>query len=246
MGFKHLALLLLAAGFMAGPALADRYVVQASDLPALYSGDAAEYLLNIEPQSGMVPFTASLLGTFTVPAAPAAPGMAAAPGAATTCSTAATEATPRLQGEPCDMTDACGPMPASYTSDTGFTGVMSSIYTAISVPAEIQQIYNWYLKEPGALTVQERVGNGVVRFVMAIDRAPTGDTSSRPDLLKPQSTAGTVRSSNGVGVRGTPWGGPGGAAIANGTALNLVPPADGPWYQVRGGGWVCGLWLNLQ
>ena len=230
---------------MSGIAHADRYVIQFGDLPNVYSGDSTEYLLSLEPQAGMLPPTPVTLATITVPAAAPNPGATVPPEGTTMASTALTEPTPRLQGQTCDMMDAAAPMGAPYTSDAAFMSALSAVYS-ITVPAEIQQVYNWYTKEPTGLTTAERVGNGVVKFIMASDKPPTGDANSRPDLLKPQSTGGTVRSANGVAVRAAPWGGPGGAALPSGAALQIVPPANGPWYQLRSGGWVCGLWVNLN
>lgn len=239
-------LLVLVMSGIAGEARADRFLLQVGDMRPVYCGDANEYIGSLEPQSGMVPSTPGMLVTLPPPPAAPAPGVAVTPEAANQCNRAATEPTPRLQGMPAEMSEVI--QPPSGPPDAAFLAQLNAVYS-ITVPAEIQQAYEWYLKEPAGLPIASRVGNGVVRFIMAVDRSPTGDTAARPDLLKPEATSGTVRSSNGVSIRGAPWQPGAGGAIAQGGAVTVIPPADGPWYQIQsaqGNGWVCGLWLDLN
>ena len=237
------ALVLALGPVLASPARADRFLVQIGDLKPVYCGDARTTILQFEPNTGMVPATVTTLATVPPVTVQPAPGVAVTPEAVAAANSAANEPTARLQGMHCNMVDVT--QPQSGPPDATFLAALNAVYS-ITAPAEIQQVYEWYLKEPAALALGSRVGNGVVRFIMAVDRAPTGDAASRPDLLKPQATTGRVRSANGVSARGTPWQAGNGGSFANGANLTIVPPADGPWYQVQGGGWVCGLWLDLN
>ena len=243
---KVLVCLAVLVLIMTGAARADRFAIHVGDLPAVYSGDANEYLVTLEPLTGMMPPTPAALAAVVVPP-PAPPTNAQVPPEAVTlCSRAMTEPTPRTQGMPVEMADVMKPQ--TGPPDAAFLAQLNAIYT-ITVPAEIQQVYEWYLKEPAPLAIGSRVGNGVVRFIMAMDRPPTGDANASPAGLKPEATRGTVRSSNGVSIRTAPWQAGSGGAIASGAQVTIIPPADGPWYQVQSGsgnGWVCGLWLNLQ
>lgn len=230
---------------ISGDARADRFLLQVGDMRPVYCGDSSEYILSLESQAGMLPPTPALFATVTPPAPAPAPGVAVAADAVLLCNRANTEPTPRLQGMRAEMAEII--QPQSGPPDAAFLAALNAVYS-ITVPDEIQQAYEWYLKEPAALPIGPRVGNGVTRFILAVDRPPTGDTAARPDLLKPEATSGTVRSSNGVSLRNGPWQ-PDAGAITQGTALTVIPPADGPWYQVQspqGNGWVCGLWLDLN
>lgn len=231
---------------VAGDAHADRYVIRVAGLTPVYCSDANEYLISLEPQTGMRPPTPAALATMTTPPVLPPPAVAVTPEATTLCSRALTEPTPRTQGMNAEAAEVI--QPPSGPPDAAFLAQLNAVYT-ITVPEEIQQAWEWYLKEPAGLPIGSRVGNGVTRFIMAIDRPPTGDSAARPDLLKPEATSGTVRSANGVSIRSAPWQPGAGAALPQGAAVTVIPPADGPWYQIQsasGNGWVCGLWVDLN
>jgi hypothetical protein len=229
---------------LAAGARAERYAVQLNDGPTIYVGDCNEALTNYEPATGMKAPTPQSLAALVVPAAPAPPAVPA--GSSTLgarVETAGQDPTPGTEGDLTDVTDPV-PMPP----DAAFMEALNRVYT-ITDQNEINAVWAWFQKESPGLALDQRVGNSVVRFIMAVNKAPTGDTNAAPDKLKPEATRGVVRSSNGVGVRASPWGPSGGAAIPSGASLEIIPPAQGPWYKVRTGGgegWVAGVWLDLQ
>lgn len=225
---------------------ADRYVIQIGDLPPTYVGDATEYCTALEPQSGMTPPTAKSLSALTVPATVARPGVTVTPESVGLASRVATEVPQRQPGEQLDTTELIEPPTTPPTAE--FRDQLARIYS-ITAPDEIDAIWMWCEREPADLPFGSRVGNAVVRHILALDKPLAGDSTARPDLLKPNATRGTVRANNGVSIRGQPWGAGTGNNIPTGASLEIIPPADGPWYQVRsasGTGWVCGLWLDLQ
>lgn len=236
----------LLAGVMAGlsgSAQADRFLVQIGDMKPVYCADAQTYLSSFETQTGMRAPTPAMLAAIPAVGAQPNPAVAVTPEAAALANLAVTEPAQRVQGMHANMSEVI--QPQSGPPDAAFLAQLSSIYS-ITVQAEIQQVWEWYLKEPAALPLSAKVGNGVVRFVMAANRPPTGDTSANPATLKPEATSGRVRASNGVSVRSAPWQPSSGNSLGSGAAVTLVPPANGPWYQLQGGGWVCGLWLDFN
>lgn len=238
--------LLCAALLFAGltsQAGADRFLVQVGDMRPVYCNDAAGTLVSFEPNTGMVPPTAATLAAIPVVTGQPVPGVAVDPLAVTQANRAATEPTPRLEGMHADMGQVI--QGQSGPPDAAFLAELNRVYS-ITAPAEIQQAWEWYLKEPNTLPIGSRVGNGVVRMIMALDRPPTGDTQAAPANLRPEATGGTVRAGNGVSIRSNPWLPGTGNALNTGATVTLVPPANGPWYQLQGGGWVCGLWLDLN
>jgi len=131
------------------------------------------------------------------------------------------------------------------TPSAAFTALLKTVYNCTD-PKELAILWKRFGTEPASLSLAERVGNAVVKQIVETKRTVAGDSMARPDLLKPAATRGTVRSANGVGVRATPFGTSAGQSLANGSAVDLVPPAQGPWYHLKSGGWVAGLWINLQ
>jgi len=111
--------------------------------------------------------------------------------------------------------------------------------------AEQQAVWSWFLAEPSALTEEERIGNAVIRHILATGRSRN---EAKIEALNPTATRGSIRSSNGLTTAASPWGRRGTILVA-GTQLKLIPPADGVWYRIdssSGSGWICGLWLDLQ
>jgi hypothetical protein len=88
-----------------------------------------------------------------------------------------------------------------------------------------------------------RVGNAIVKTVLARDEDLGG---ARRAGLNPAASEAQVRAGLGVSVRSRPWGPIAGETIPSGTVLRLDPPADGVWYRLQAGGWVCGLWLDFR
>lgn len=233
----------LVLGGMTGTAGADRFLVQVGDMRPVYCNDAAGGLASLEPNTGMVPPNATVIAGMTPMPGQPAPGVAVDPAAVTQANRALTEPTPRLEGMHANMSEVI--QGQSGPPDAAFLAQLNSVYS-ITAPEEIQQAWEWYLKEPATLPISSRVGNGVVRMIMALDRAPTGDSQAQPSQLRPEATSGVVRATNGVSVRSNPWQPGTGNALGTGATVTLIPPANGPWYQIQGGGWVCGLWLDLN
>lgn len=226
---------------LVAPAFADRYICKWGDLPEIYTPDARSMAGSIEaaaggmrPASIQIPLALPALGpiaavNITIPADPNA-----------AMNRIVTQAPPTTATVVTRGADLAPPSPGPISPE--FNAALDRIYSQ-AVQAEREQIWGLFQREPTTLPLDQRVGNAVVKFLVRVGTA-RGD--ARPDLLKPNSTRGTVRSSNGIGVRSQPWGPPQGAAIGGGAGVDLVPPAQGPWYQLRSGGWVAGIWLDLQ
>ena len=125
-----------------------------------------------------------------------------------------------------------------------FKAEVARVYS-ITDPAQIAALWVWYMQEPTSLAEGDRIGNAVVRYILA-----TGQTTNqaRPMGLLPLATTGTVLSTNGLMLCSSPFG-PRVVVMPYGTQLRIVPPADGVWYYVespQGAGWACGLWLDLH
>ena len=235
--------LALALGATA-PAFADRYVCRWGDLPEIYTPDSVEMAMHFDgARGGLRPPTTQL--PITLPALAAVPAVNVTvpidPNAA--MSRVVTAAAPTTATVVTRGADLAPPNPGPPSQ--AFIDALKKVYSA-SVQAEVDQVWGLFQREPAALPIDQRVGNAVVRFIVRLGKAPGADSTARPDLLKPNATRATVRSANGVGVRSAPWGAPGGAALGSGASIELVPPATGPWYQVKSGGWVAGIWLDLQ
>lgn len=225
----------------ASPALAERYICQWGNLNEIYTPDAIEMARSIEAAAGgMQPASASIPLNL--------PALGPIPAVAVTIQADPNAAMNRIVTQPASTqpivatrgADLVPPDPGPPSAE--FNAALDRIYSE-AVQAERVSIWGLFQREPASLAVDQRVGNAVVKFLVRLGQARG---SARPDLLKPNSVRGTVRSANGLGVRSQPWGPAGGAAIGGGAGVDLVPPANGPWYQLRSGGWVAGIWLDLQ
>lgn len=232
---------------LAQPLSADRYAVQFGFLPPSYVPDSTDMSLHFD--AATAGFQAPTLANPVPLAIPAAPAIAAV--------TVPADPNPALArvttGQPTALLNMPETLADLVPAPSGppsaeFIAALNRVYSS-SVQAEVDAVWGKFQSEPDSLPIDQRVGNAVVKFIIQLGRSPGSDSSARPDLLKPNATRGTVRSANGLGVRSSPWGPPGGAALGSGATVEIVPPAEGPWYQVRSGsgtGWVAGLWLDLQ
>lgn len=232
---------------LAQPLSAERYAVQFGFLPPIYTPDSTEMSLRFDGASAgfQAPTLANPVPLAIPSAAPvAAVVVPADPNPALSRVTTSASAAPaNMPGTLNDLTP--GPIGAPTPE---FIAALNRVYSS-SVQEEVDAVWAKFQSEPDSLPIDQRVGNAVVKFMVQLGTSPGADSSARPDLLKPNATRGTVRSANGLGVRASPWGPPGGAALGSGATVEIIPPADGPWYQVRSGsgtGWVAGLWLDLQ
>lgn len=233
---------------VAWPVGADRYVCQWGDLPPTYVPDANEMSISFDGAGGgLITPTAQTLSL--MPAVVPGPVITiTVPADLNVLAARVVTATPPANQTdlPTTLTDLLAPSAGPPTPE--FLASLQRIYSATAQP-ETDAIWDRYQREDASLAVDQRVGNAVVKYVVELNRPPNGDSTARPDLLKPNATRGTVRATNGVGVRAKPWGPSGGPALPPGASVEIIPPAEGPWYQIRtagGTGWVAGLWLDMQ
>ena len=220
---------------------AERYVLQIGGLPPVYLRDAPGYLARLQPVNGFTPAGMTTPSpAFQLPTPPGPVNAAAK----VSDPTSAQPATPNAQppdGVPCDMDTALAAPAGPPTAQ--FQAKLQSTYN-ITNAADVNATWTFFQAEPKVLSFNSQVANSVVRYIMAMN-GPLPGQPADPKQLKPQATSGTVNSSIGILVHATPWG-QDTTALTNGTAVTLIPPAEGPWYRLSTGGWVCGLWLNLQ
>lgn len=125
-----------------------------------------------------------------------------------------------------------------------FRDLMNRVY-AMTAPADLEAAWFWTTLEPEDLGLAGRAGNGVHRFLAGLpDDQPWG---SENRTRHPAGTRGTLRTTNGVQVRGEPFGATVGL-VAAGAELEVLTRSEDNWYQVRGPdgeGWVSGYWLRF-
>ena len=222
-------------------ARADRYRITVGLMPPSYVSDAQTFSTQLGGKDPV--FEAAPEGS--IPTPPSAPAPAPIPLAenrdqgadAIPPAPPATQLLVAADSDTAHIPENPGPAP-------DFLGELQTFYF-ISTPAEVNAIWKWYVKEPAELGYKERTANAVMRQILANNGPLVPSSTARMDLLKPGATRGTVRSSNGLQLRATPWG-PINGALQGGDVVELVPPAQGPWYFIAGRGWVSGLWMDLR
>lgn len=235
----HLGLAIL---LVASAAHAERYRIRIGAAPAMFVNDSETYCSQLGTETGgidPVPESARKLPRESAAATP------------TTSMTAGRDRSASAVNPPSPQVEVAGQSDIDTVSDepasppsAEFTTQLRDTY-GISDPAVVTALWKWYLAEPETLGTAERTGNAVIRQISAIGGPLVSTSSARPDLLRPEATAGVVRAGNGVTSRNEPWGRNTGR-IDPGTAVTIIPPANGVWYNVVGQGWVCGHWLDLR
>lgn len=236
--YRHLALLAL----LATAASADRYRIRIGAAPAMFVNDSETYCAQLGTETGGVDPVPEAARKLPKPSVAATPTTSMAAGRDRSASsiqapTSAADATGQVELD--TVTD-----PPATPPSAEFTAQLSETY-GISDPALVTTLWKWYLAEPETLGNAERTGNAVIRQITATGGPLVPSSTARPDLLRPEATTGIVRAGNGVTSRVEPWGRNAGR-IEPGTAVTIIPPANGVWYNVVGRGWVCGHWLDLR
>lgn len=234
--------LLVAFLVLASAAHADRYRIRIGAAPAMFVNDSESYCAQLGTETG---------GVDPVPEAARKLPQAPAAAVPTTALAAGRDRSASAIAAPTPAADAVGQVELDTVTDAPatpptpeFTSQLAETY-GISDPALVTALWKWYLAEPETLGNSERTGNAVIRQITATGGPLVPTSTARPDLLRPEATTGTVRAGNGVTSRVEPWGRNAGR-IEPGTAVIIIPPANGVWYNVVGRGWVCGHWLDLR
>lgn len=239
----HRALTLgLALALLPLSARAERYRVTIGNLPPILVDDATSYASQRDPDPAAP--TRPVIPPTPIPTRPA-PQVVPTPTARPAPIPPIATGLPPVTSADADVmlnSAALGAPTAAYTQS------LQENYS-ITAADEVRQIWFFYAQEPATISDKFRLGNAIIRWMLAVRRPPTGMTTATPTVLPPLATRGTVRAKGGLPVRVAPWGESTNAEYPEGSVLELKAPAHGAWYRVTGPGptgWVPGMWLDLK
>lgn len=236
---------LLIAMTCVASAQADRYRVQIGNLPPILVDDARTYAVRQEPDPA-APERAPGASPFPVPSPAPLPSVRV-PGPDRVVQTVPPPQPPRppvTDGNPDQIIVGRG----AGEPTQAFTTQLAADYS-VTVPEEVRGVWYFLQSEPQTVPEVVRMGNAVIRWMLAMRRAPTGVSTARLDQLPPQATSGKVRAVGGLPLRVAPWGNATGAIVPQDVTVEIKPPSDGAWYHVVGpgfSGWAPGMWMELK
>lgn len=134
-----------------------------------------------------------------------------------------------------------GPAAPGEPAPDWFKDRLASIYM-VTDPEVVDAVWILYQAEPDGLEQAPRVGNAVIKNAYATGRIPPPGRVVQPS---PTGTRGTVIDPQGVQVRTAPWEA-GTTVLPQGASFEVVPPPEGIWYRLAGGGYVPALWVDVQ